>query len=974
MQPESAPLSRSSRKALRFAWAAAEERTGQPTGPELAGAAVDSWDLLVGILLAHPGDSEAELTFRHLGLVAGQALPADYPTLSVEGLNSRLATLPAQLDPTFGADVETLVRTAGEIAASIRDDGLIELRALWVAILLGPSAVTDRLRTLLAQRGVDLARLASASREWIGQSSGSLTSEQASAAGDGRTKVGYEKVLEQFRSGPVIVINYKADQPSRGEKGAEQPSDDFIGIGPEVDAFAYLMASHSLEPPLAIGLFGDWGSGKSYFMNAIRWRIDQLLKSKQVQSSDQRDIPFWKRIVQVEFNAWHYVDGDLWSSLVDHIFTQLNLASERVTDNAVEKRRSYYLAQLKETSESLKELEEQRQVAEEKLNQQQTEKAKLEEEHRKAQQAFAEAQDRKIVEQRIKESRTEVASALKAVQIGSDVSSLTIGAALDILTSARQELLRGNSLFRQILTDRSFTIKLIFFTALAVLVPFAIERVTSSGIVAAFAGVASFLAALTGPLASATSLVKSQLDAIDQAKASVFQEAEQEEAARRAQIELAVQQLEATTKEIDKIAVEEAALQEKVATLTLALDKGPSEVLHEFLRSRLEAGEYRKRLGVPAIIRQDFSSLADLIKYQNEFLLTPERERDAIKEKVRKQTDHELLEDADDRIINRIVLYIDDLDRCSDEQVVKVLQAVHLLLAFPLFVVVVAVDSRWLAHALRTHFPALTGGISQNGEGSAEPQDYLEKIFQVPFRVRELNEASRSRIVRGLLGRHVHIESVASEAQSNNGVQIGDREATVLKEMLEPRSAPPVFAATALAMTRDELAFLDRLAPLLGNTPRAIKRFVNVYQLLKILRLSRAASESDFPPDNEIAAFLLAIEESLPRLSREIINEASNYPGLTLDALLALPRITSCSAELDRLNAWFSEGNNAVWRQVASERLAEVALDVRRFLFHDSYQGQASVLSLPELLPAAPEPPEQLSQTGDSAEAVVSTG
>lgn len=190
MQPESAPLSRSSRKALRFAWAAAEERTGQPTGPELAGAAVDSWDLLVGILLAHPGDSEAELTFRHLGLVAGQALPADYPTLSVEGLNSRLATLPAQLDPTFGADVETLVRTAGEIAASIRDDGLIELRALWVAILLGPSAVTDRLRTLLAQRGVDLARLASASREWIGQSSGSLTSEQASAAGDGRTKVG----------------------------------------------------------------------------------------------------------------------------------------------------------------------------------------------------------------------------------------------------------------------------------------------------------------------------------------------------------------------------------------------------------------------------------------------------------------------------------------------------------------------------------------------------------------------------------------------------------------------------------------------------------------------------------------------------------------------------------------------------------------------------------------------------------------
>ena len=48
----------------------------------------------------------------------------------------------------------------------------------------------------------------------------------------------------------------------------------------------------------------------------------------------------------------------------------------------------------------------------------------------------------------------------------------------------------------------------------------------------------------------------------------------------------------------------------------------------------------------------------------------------------------------DTRPIERIVLYIDDLDRCPPERVVEVLQAVHLLLAFELFVVVVAVDAR----------------------------------------------------------------------------------------------------------------------------------------------------------------------------------------------------------------------------------------------------------------------------------------
>ena len=57
--------------------------------------------------------------------------------------------------------------------------------------------------------------------------------------------------------------------------------------------------------------------------------------------------------------------------------------------------------------------------------------------------------------------------------------------------------------------------------------------------------------------------------------------------------------------------------------------------------------------------------------------------------------------------VHRIVLYIDDLDRCPPAIVVKVLQAVHLLLAFPLFVVVVAVDARWLAKSLEQHYGEL---------------------------------------------------------------------------------------------------------------------------------------------------------------------------------------------------------------------------------------------------------------------------
>ena len=118
MAVESRPFSASSRKALRFAWAAAQERTGY----DPPSAAVDSWDLLVGILLSHPGYSEAELTFRHVGLVAGQVLPTEYPPLSAEALNSRLAASPAGQDAVLSDEVETIVSTALEIAGSSRAD------------------------------------------------------------------------------------------------------------------------------------------------------------------------------------------------------------------------------------------------------------------------------------------------------------------------------------------------------------------------------------------------------------------------------------------------------------------------------------------------------------------------------------------------------------------------------------------------------------------------------------------------------------------------------------------------------------------------------------------------------------------------------------------------------------------------------------------------------------------------------------
>ena len=86
--------------------------------------------------------------------------------------------------------------------------------------------------------------------------------------------------------------------------------------------------------------------------------------------------------------------------------------------------------------------------------------------------------------------------------------------------------------------------------------------------------------------------------------------------------------------------------------------------------------------------------------------------------------------------IDRIVLYIDDLDRCPPKRVVEVLEAVHLILALELFVVIIAVDPRWLLQSLRLHYADLLqdeGELEETWESTHSTVP--EKMIQIPVHV-----------------------------------------------------------------------------------------------------------------------------------------------------------------------------------------------------------------------------------------------
>src|SRR6185369_532640 len=117
------------------------------------------------------------------------------------------------------------------------------------------------------------------------------------------------EILKSDRS-DVFIPGYASDVIDIRE--------DPLEIQEDVKTLVAVMLAKEVNPPLAIGLFGDWGTGKSFFMQSMKKAADDLAKR-----STGPDSKFCSNIVQIEFNAWHYIDANLWATLVSYILEQL---------------------------------------------------------------------------------------------------------------------------------------------------------------------------------------------------------------------------------------------------------------------------------------------------------------------------------------------------------------------------------------------------------------------------------------------------------------------------------------------------------------------------------------------------------------------------------------------------------------------------------------------------------------------------
>ena len=651
-----------------------------------------------------------------------------------------------------GALFETL-KVAGRLAVDTTGERSVHTRHLLSALLLEEGEARDVILRLGLEPAVLRDRMLGFMLGW----------------GDNDDE--WERILAPAGPNHQRLITYHADDA----KGS-----DLIGISREVIAMATLITARDIRPPLSIGLFGEWGSGKTFFMRQLRTAIATMSADARNSKQMQRDLPFYKRIVQIEFNAWHYVEGNLWASLVEHVFRNLRIDDDE-EETVTQSLQKNLLAKIGFQKATL-------QVA------------TAEEEAAKAAVAKAERELQEAEKQR--EKKRQELTSLQAVNIKrqfdlpgiqAQLQPLLAAMGIDKVGTAATDLLhamkRAEAVLQQgggVLTpllhapDRNLRwIKL----AAAVLVPIAVGLTVPWFLrnwdFAPFASAMGTIATIGGTL---TAWVKRQTEWVS-AKVRRIHEIEQEYDEQLAallqkndeQIAELQMELRDLNAERDRKLNTRVDAQKALQTVQDELNSATSvKLLADFIVDRAESTDYRKHLGVLALVRDDFEKLSGLIDDENwklAPLLPGEKERPGMK---KFETIDEEAKEEDIRI-NRIILYIDDLDRCPPNKVVEVLQAVHLLLAFPLFVVVVGVDARWVKRSLRTRYRELLHAEEREEEdeelamiGRATADDYLEKIFQVPYWLEPMDVNGCRRMVSGLVRSSLKQDTRKSEATSQN--------------------------------------------------------------------------------------------------------------------------------------------------------------------------------------------------------------
>lgn len=205
----------------------------------------------------------------------------------------------------------------------------------------------------------------------------------------------------------------------------------------------------------------------------------------------------------------------------------------------------------------------------------------------------------------------------------------------------------------------------------------------------------------------------------------------------------------------------------------------------------------------------------------------------------------------------RSVVFIDDLDRCSDDRIIETLQAIILVLAESDVFVILGIDTAIIQQAIMRRG---SSSIMNNIHADESALRYLRKIIQLSFSLPKIDNRKHDVFIQSMFSNDSvfalnNMSDIASYSDNQSDINIArDLMLSYNKSLILdlPSEHTPHYIDIATRDTRSEIqAFLD-YGHCIENNPREIKRIINIHRLMKLLLQSRGTPDGGWTEKRQI--------------------------------------------------------------------------------------------------------------------------
>lgn len=215
----------------------------------------------------------------------------------------------------------------------------------------------------------------------------------------------------------------------------------------------------------------------------------------------------------------------------------------------------------------------------------------------------------------------------------------------------------------------------------------------------------------------------------------------------------------------------------------------------------------------------------------------------------------------------KLVVIIDDLDRCAPDRIIENLEAVKLFLNVSKTAFIIGADPRIVRHAIEHRYKtdSIENADDPNSRNKRIVSDYLEKLIQVPYILPKLSDTEVETYMTLLFCKKILGENFNKVHSAFCNYRDANRYAVYgfgdIQSLLSDDEKTKLSESISLIASLSSV-----ISEGLNGNPRQIKRFLNTFTLRN--RLVKVAKIQDFKID--VLAKLMVLEYSNPELFRKI--------------------------------------------------------------------------------------------------------